>query len=104
MQPLIGAASADNGGAHREGDTDNCGEAASKKEPKLRGYPQSQTRTVMQEKELLANRLLRHGLTVRQICSQLRCSPAFVRKVRVAMEESGEGRELAIPTMAQSMR
>lgn len=47
-----------------------------------RGYPQSQTRAVMQKKEALAFRLLTAGLTVQQISTQLRCSPAFVRRIK----------------------
>jgi hypothetical protein len=36
----------------------------------------------MAEKEQLACRLLTQGLTVTQICGQLRCSPYFVRRAR----------------------
>jgi DNA-binding NarL/FixJ family response regulator len=44
--------------------------------------PGSQSRSVMQEKETIALRLLAQGLTVSQICGQLRCSPYFVRRAR----------------------
>ena len=44
--------------------------------------PGSQTRALLQEKERLAERLLKQGLTVAQVCTQLRCSPHFVRQVR----------------------
>jgi hypothetical protein len=44
--------------------------------------PQSQTHTLMREKEELARRLLAQGLTVTQICQQLRCSTYFVRQAR----------------------
>ncbi len=44
--------------------------------------PGSQSRSVMAEKEQLACRLLAQGLTVTQICGQLRCSPYFVRRAR----------------------
>jgi hypothetical protein len=36
----------------------------------------------MAEKEQIACRLLAQGLTVTQICGQLRCSPYFVRRAR----------------------
>jgi hypothetical protein len=36
----------------------------------------------MAQKEQLVCRLLAQGLTVTQICRQLRCSPFFVRRVR----------------------
>ena len=44
--------------------------------------PGSQSHAVLQEKQRIAERLLRQGLTVSQICAQLRCSPHFVRQVR----------------------
>jgi hypothetical protein len=51
-----------------------------------RYIPRSQTRELLEEKKRIALRLLTQGLTVTQICRQLRCSPHFVRQVR---EESG---------------
>jgi DNA-binding NarL/FixJ family response regulator len=36
----------------------------------------------MAQKKELALRLLSQGLTVKQIAAQLRCAPAFVRRVR----------------------
>lgn len=47
--------------------------------------PGSQTRQALAEKEQLAQRLLTQGLTVTQICKQLRCSPYFVRQARDKM-------------------
>lgn len=44
--------------------------------------PGSQTRAILLEKQRIAERLLRQGLTVTQVCKQLRCSPHFVRQVR----------------------
>jgi transposase-like protein len=44
--------------------------------------PGSQTREIMAEKERIARKLLAQGLTVTQICKQLRCSPQFVRQAR----------------------
>lgn len=44
--------------------------------------PQSQTRDLMKQKEDIARRLLAQGLTIGQICGQLRCSPTFVKRVR----------------------
>jgi hypothetical protein len=44
--------------------------------------PGSQSRPVMAKKEQLVHRLLEQGLTVPQICGQLRCSSFFVRRVR----------------------
>ena len=44
--------------------------------------PGSQTRALLDEKQRLAARLLAQGLTVTQICKQLRCSPYFVRQAR----------------------
>jgi hypothetical protein len=41
----------------------------------------------MAEKNLVARRLLRQGLTVSQVTIQLRCSSAFVRKVKKALEQ-----------------
>jgi transposase-like protein len=40
----------------------------------------------MAEKEEIARRLLRQGLTTSQIAGQLRCSPFFVRRVRSKLE------------------
>jgi DNA-binding NarL/FixJ family response regulator len=40
------------------------------------------------QKEQLAMRLLGQGLTVTQICAQLRCSPYFVRQARAKLAES----------------
>ncbi len=44
--------------------------------------PGSQTRQALAEKERVAIQLLMKGLTVTQICQQLRCSPYFVRRAR----------------------
>lgn len=44
--------------------------------------PQSQTHELMKQKEDIARRLLAQGLTVAQICGQLRCSPTFVKRIR----------------------
>jgi hypothetical protein len=44
--------------------------------------PQSQSHALMREKQKLARRLLAQGLTVTQICQQLRCSAYFVRQAR----------------------
>lgn len=44
--------------------------------------PGSQTRETLAQKEAIATRLLTQGLTVTQICKQLRCSPYFVRQAR----------------------
>lgn len=49
--------------------------------------PGSQTRALLDEKQRLAARLLSQGLTVTQICKQLRCSPYFVRQAREKMPE-----------------
>ncbi|HLJ66206.1 MAG TPA: helix-turn-helix domain-containing protein [Chloroflexota bacterium] len=51
-----------------------------------RGAPGSQTRSLMVEKERIACRLLQQGLTITQICRQLKCSPHFVRRVRRELE------------------
>lgn len=40
----------------------------------------------MAEKERVARRLLRQGLTISQVMVQLRCSRAFVSKVKKALE------------------
>jgi transposase-like protein len=40
----------------------------------------------MAEKERIARRLLRQGLTISQVAIQLRCSRGFVRKVKKALE------------------
>jgi transposase-like protein len=47
--------------------------------------PGSQTRALLDEKQRVAARLLSQGLTVTQICKQLRCSPYFVRQARERM-------------------
>lgn len=52
--------------------------------------PGSQTRALLDEKERLAARLLTQGLTVTQICKQLRCSPYFVRQARERMSTPQE--------------
>jgi DNA-binding NarL/FixJ family response regulator len=41
----------------------------------------------MAQKEVLAVQLLKRGLTVKQVATQLRCSPFFVRKVRNSLED-----------------
>jgi DNA-binding CsgD family transcriptional regulator len=48
----------------------------------VRREPGSQSRALLAEKQRIAEQLLARGLTVTQICKQLRCSPAFVRNVR----------------------
>lgn len=53
--------------------------------------PGSQTRSVLEEKERIAQRLLGQGLTVTQICKQLRCSPQFIRQVRAKVAGLGFG-------------
>lgn len=53
--------------------------------------PGSQSRSVMAEKEQIAARLLSQGLTVTQICQQLRCSPYFVRRARQKLQETQFG-------------
>lgn len=48
----------------------------------------------MAQKEMIARQLLNRGLTTTQIAAQLRCSPAFVRRVRACGEveqEKGSG-------------
>lgn len=59
--------------------------------------PQSQTRAVLGEKERLARRLLLQGLTSYQIRTQLRCSAAFLRRVKndLAQEASEDSCALA---------
>lgn len=52
--------------------------------------PGSQSRALLAEKERIATRLLGQGLTVTQICQQLRCSPYFVRRVREQRTESSQ--------------
>jgi len=52
--------------------------------------PGSQSRSVMEQKEDLARRLLASGLSVSQVSAQLRCSKPFVRRVR-----NEEGRRIA---------
>jgi hypothetical protein len=44
--------------------------------------PQSQTHAFMRQKREIAQRLLAQGLTVTQICIQLRCSRYFVQQAR----------------------
>ncbi len=44
--------------------------------------PQSQSRELMAQKKELALKLLAQGLTVKQISGQLRCAPAFIRRIR----------------------
>lgn len=44
--------------------------------------PGSQTRALLEEKQRIAERLLRQGLSVSQVSMQLRCSPHFVRQIR----------------------
>lgn len=44
--------------------------------------PGSQSRSVMDQKEEIARRLLLSGLSVSQVSLQLRCSKPFVRRVR----------------------
>jgi transposase-like protein len=50
--------------------------------------PGSQSRAMLAEKERLAGRLLDQGLTVTQICQQLRCSPHFVRQTRQKLSQT----------------
>ena len=59
-----------------------------------RYLPGSQSRATMAQKEMIARQLLNRGLTTTQIAAQLRCSPAFVRRVRACGEveqEKGSG-------------
>jgi hypothetical protein len=44
----------------------------------------------MAEKEQIARRLLRQGLTIGQVSIQLRCSRTFVSKVKKSLEEQGD--------------
>jgi len=44
--------------------------------------PGSQSRTLMDQKEEIARRLLAAGLSVSQVSMQLRCSKPFVRRIR----------------------
>lgn len=44
--------------------------------------PGSQSRSLMEQKEEIARRLLAAGLSVSQVSMQLRCSKPFVRRVR----------------------
>jgi transposase-like protein len=58
----------------------------------------------MAEKEQIAARLLSQGLTVTQICQQLRCSPYFVRRARQKLQEAqfggaGAGKALSSATV-----
>ena len=63
-----------------------------------RGVPGSQTRSLMEEKERIACRLLEQGLTITQICRQLKCSPHFVRRVRRDLEHEDAGTALEVPS------
>jgi DNA invertase Pin-like site-specific DNA recombinase len=49
--------------------------------------PGSQSRVQMAEKERIARRLLRQGLTIDQVAIQLRCSRTFVSKVKKAVTQ-----------------
>lgn len=49
--------------------------------------PGSRSRAHMAEKEQLARRLLRQGLTIGQVAIQLRCSRTFVSRVEKALEQ-----------------
>jgi DNA-binding NarL/FixJ family response regulator len=60
--------------------------------------PGSQTRALLDEKQRLAARLLAQGLTVTQICKQLRCSPYFVRQARDKMPAPQEREQAALLT------
>jgi DNA-binding NarL/FixJ family response regulator len=60
--------------------------------------PGSQTRALLDEKQRLAARLLAQGLTVTQICKQLRCSPYFVRQAREKMPSPTESDERSLLT------
>ncbi len=60
--------------------------------------PGSQTRALLDEKERLAARLLGQGLTVTQICKQLRCSPYFVRQARERMAVVAESQQSSLLT------
>ena len=55
-----------------------------------RGYPQFQTRAVLQEKAALVHRLLGSGLTVQQISTQLRCSYGFVQRIKRQLQDRAE--------------
>ena len=59
--------------------------------------PGSQSRSLMREKQALARRLLAQGLTVQQICQQLRCSPSFVRRERDLHHALPEQASRAVP-------
>jgi hypothetical protein len=52
--------------------------------------PGSRSRNQMAEKEQIARRLLRQGLTIGQVSVQLRCSRTFVSKVKKSLEEQGK--------------
>jgi DNA-binding NarL/FixJ family response regulator len=60
--------------------------------------PGSQTRALLDEKQRLAARLLAQGLTVTQICTQLRCSPYFVRQARDKMPTPQEREQRSLLT------
>lgn len=60
------------------------------KQQMARYAPGSQTRATLAEKQQVAERLLAKGLTITQICGQLRCSPYFVRQVRDRRTETNE--------------
>ena len=53
----------------------------------MRRHPGSQTRALVKEKEDIARQLLARGLTITQICAQLNCSRALVRRVKQEREE-----------------
>jgi uncharacterized protein YerC len=55
----------------------------------------------MAEKAQIARRLLRQGLTIDQITIQLRCSRAFVSKVKKSLEE---GSQPALPENGSKVR
>jgi len=62
-------------------------------------FPGSQSRAVMEEKEQVAIQLLAQGLTVSQISPQLKCSQAFVRRVRDQLRiREGDTPERGQPT------
>ena len=55
--------------------------------------PQSQNRALMAQKRDIAAQLLKRGLRIGQIATQLRCSPLFVRNVRNSLiQEEGARR------------
>lgn len=48
--------------------------------------PGSRSRELMHEKEEIARRLISQGLTNKQITIQLRCSYAWLRRIRLGLE------------------